>query len=189
MRHADFPMRSIVYSHFWKPSRFPNLLQVYLLERSTYLLSRTSGIFEFCLHFPLQNWVLPTLLLVCQNRGSKVIFWVFLTFFGGSKSVKIYWPLVCMHISPIQIQKCWFFIIWRPPLKASARWRGALGRKLCVLAQKFQKCKKCPQIFKNLGWLFSIKCCDGPRKPQPRCEVYLAFFASSISSSTWPSSS
>ena len=70
---------TLVCSWFWRPSRCPNLLQVGFLERSACLLSNTSGISEFGFHLPLQNWVLPTLLPMCQKRGRKVIFWVFLT--------------------------------------------------------------------------------------------------------------
>ena len=45
-----------------------------LLESLSCLLSNPSGIFEFGAHFPLQIFILPRLLPVCQNRGSEAIF-------------------------------------------------------------------------------------------------------------------
>ena len=43
------------------------------------LLSKTSGIYEFGFHLPLQISNLPTLLPVCPKSGRKAIFKVFLT--------------------------------------------------------------------------------------------------------------
>ena len=76
-------------SYFWRRSQCPNFLQVHLFERNFCLISRASEGFEFGLKFPLQNWVLPTLLPVCPKRGRKVIFEVFSTFLGAQNLSKL----------------------------------------------------------------------------------------------------
>lgn len=64
-----------------------------------------------------------------------------------------------------------------------------IRQKNLFFRPKISKLQKVSQISWNLGWVSFIKCCVGPRKPQRRSEVYLALFASSMPSSTWPSKS
>ena len=131
---------------FWRPSHAPNLLQVDLLEMSICLLSKTSVISKFGLHLPIQNWVLPTLLIVCPKRGRKVIFEVFFDLFGSSKHVKISWPYEGIHIFPWKTQKFWVFLKRRSLKKSCAKWPSALCRKTYFLGQKFQNCKNFPKF-------------------------------------------
>ena len=67
---------------FWGTFWSPNWAQVGLYESPTCLLSNPSGIFQFGIHLPLQKWILPRLLHVCQNKGSKVIFCMFFDLLG-----------------------------------------------------------------------------------------------------------
>ena len=175
-------------SSLWRPSQCPNLIQVCFLERSTYLLSRTSGSFEFGLHFLLQNWVLPKLLPLCPKRGREVIFGVFLTFLGAqnlSKFLGHLWGCIFFH----EKYKNSKFSLKGDPHQKRAPGGTAYWGKNVYFVSKFPKFQKVSQIFWNLGRAFSIKCYVGPRKPQPRSKVYLALFASLMPSSTWPSSS
>lgn len=71
-----------LWSWIWGLSRSPNRAQEILLEIPTCIRSNPSRIYEFGSHFPLQKFNLPRLLLMCQNRGSEVIFWVFLASWG-----------------------------------------------------------------------------------------------------------
>ena len=81
--------------------------------------------------------------------------------FGGWKPIKISCPLVGIHIFPVKIQKCWIFIILglhkKQVLGGAVHW--AEKRML-----KNSKIQKVSEFFWNLGWMFSIKCCVGPRK-------------------------
>ena len=63
-----------LWSWFWGTSWSPNWAQDSLLESPTYLISNPSRISKFGCHFPLQNFNIPRLLPMCQNRGSEVIF-------------------------------------------------------------------------------------------------------------------
>ena len=60
-----------------------------------------------------------------SKKGQKGHFLSIFNLFGGSKPVKISWPLVGMHIFPWKIQKFWVCIKRSPLSKARARWRGA----------------------------------------------------------------
>lgn len=177
-----------VCSHFWRPFWCPNLLQVCFWERSPCLPSRKSGIFEFCLHFPLQNGVLPRFLPVCQKRSRKLNFRVFLTFLGLK---------TCQNFLAIY-EHAYFFMTNQNMLSFSQNYAfikserqvaRRIGQKSLFFKPKITKLQKVSQIFWNLGWVSSIKCYVRLRKPWPRSKVYLALFSSLMPSSTWPSSS
>ena len=130
----------------------PNCAQVCLLESPTYRLSNPSGISKFGAHFPLQNFILPRLLRVCQNRGRQVIFWVFLTSWGLKTCPKFLY----MH------HKSWFFMM-NPKMQTFCDLElpilsVAPLRKTLFFAQKFAKMPKMLQISWNLGWSFSLRC-------------------------------
>ena len=113
-----------LWSWFWGTSRSPNWAQVCLLEIPSCVISNPSGIYELGCHFPLQNFNLPRPLPVCQNRGSEVIFCVFLASWG----LKSCQNFLAMH------QKPWFFMPnleihffcnLELPSKVRATWRSA----------------------------------------------------------------
>lgn len=71
---------SLCLAPFWGTWKCPRCAQVGLLEILSCLLSNLARIFEFGAHFPLQIFILPILLSVCQKSGRDAIFGCFLTF-------------------------------------------------------------------------------------------------------------
>jgi hypothetical protein len=71
---------ALLWGLFWGTCRCPKCAQVGLLESLSCLLSNPTGISEFGAHFPLQIFILPRLLPVCQKSGREAIFGCFLTF-------------------------------------------------------------------------------------------------------------
>lgn len=83
--------------------------------------------------------------------------------------------------------KMLIFLHFEASIKSKCQVAERIGQKNLCFGPKIPKMQKLPQIFLNLGWVFSIRCCVGPRKAQPIFEVYLASFTSSMPSSTRPS--
>jgi len=150
-----------LWRRFWGTFWSPNCAQVCLLEILDCLLSNPSGISAFGAHFPLQKFIIPGLLPVCQNRGREVIVWVFLTSWGLKTCLNFF----SMH------HQAWFFMInpkiqaicdLELPILSVAPVARRTGRKTLCCAQKFVMWPKFPQIVWNLGWRFPMKCYARP---------------------------
>ena len=83
---------ALLWGLFWGTCRYPKCSQVSLLEILSYLLSNPTVIFEFGAHLPLQIFILPRLLPVCQKSGRKSFFACFLTFWR----LKTWWNFLAI---------------------------------------------------------------------------------------------
>lgn len=63
----------LLWGLFWGPLRCPKCAQVDFLEILSCLLSNPTIISEFGAHLPLQIFILPRLLRMCQKRGREAI--------------------------------------------------------------------------------------------------------------------
>ena len=102
----------LLWGLFWGTCRCPKCSQVGLLQILSYLLSNPTRIFEFGAHLPLQIFILPRLLPVCQNRGKKVIFFGCFWPPKDSDLAQISCPSTSSRDFPLWIQKCKPFFIW-----------------------------------------------------------------------------
>jgi len=91
---------TLFQGQFWKASRSPNQVEDNSLEILVSLLSRTTWISEFGVHFPLQKLILPRLLPVWQKSGREGTFWVFFALLETqnlSKILRNFWASIFFH--------------------------------------------------------------------------------------------
>jgi len=122
------------------------LIQVGLLEISIYLISRTSGIFEFGVHFPLQTSVLQPLLPVWPKSGREGIFEVFLTILEAQNLSKLpsnFWECIIFHEESKNVN---FSSRGGPYQKRAPGGATHLSEKTCFSLEKFKIVKKCAKF-------------------------------------------
>ena len=151
-------------SYFWRPSCAQNFLQVGLLERFAYLLSRTSGIFEFSSICPSKTEFSQHCFLCVKIGAVRSFFGCFWPFWG----LKTYQKFLVIGIQAYFFMpnpKMLSFSHLEVSIKSERQVARRIGQKILCFSSKISKMQKVSLIFWNLGWVFSIKCCVGPRKP------------------------
>ena len=140
-----------LWSWFWGTSQSPNWAHDSSLESSTCLISNPSGIFQFGVHFPLQKFNLPKLVLVCEKSGRKAIFKVFLTLYTTQnlmKSLSHSRACIIHHKKSKNVN----FSSRRCPNHKRALGGATHRAEKTVLQPKFSKWKNLLQICWNLEW-------------------------------------
>ncbi len=130
------------------------------LESLSCLLSNPSGIFEFGAHFPLQIFILPSLLPVCQNRGSEAIFECFFPFWWTRSSPNFLLHVPIVVILHAESKNANHFSFGAPNLTRRAGGAARIEKKPVFVPKICHVTKISPNSLKfGLEVLYEVLCC------------------------------
>lgn len=131
-----------------------------MLESLSCLLSNPSGIFPFGAHFPLQIFILPRLLLVCQNKGSEAIFECILPFWWPISSPNFLLPVPVILILHAESKNANHFSFGASNLTRRAGGAARIEKKPVFVPKICHVTKIFPNSLKlGLEVLYEVLCC------------------------------